>query len=103
MASPQVENGHTEIANELLEAIIKTPMSDYEHRVFWLIIRKTYGFKKKLDWISQTQIVNDTGILKPHVCRTIKKLLVKNMIIKDGKHLSIQKDSKNDKKTLENV
>jgi phage replication O-like protein O len=92
MANPQVENGHTEIANELLEAIIKTPMSDYEHRIFWLIIRKTYGFKKKQDWISQTQIVQETGILRQHVSRTIKKLIDKNMIVKDNRHLSIQKD-----------
>jgi hypothetical protein len=27
MASPQVENGHVRIANELLEAIIRTPIS----------------------------------------------------------------------------
>jgi phage replication O-like protein O len=92
MANPQVENGHTEVANELLEAIIKTPMSDYEHRIFWLIIRKTYGYKKKFDWISQKQIVEGTGILKQHVCRTVKKLIEKEMIVKDGKHLSIQKD-----------
>ena len=92
MASPQTEDGYTEIANELLEAIIKTPMSDYEHRVFWLIVRKTYGYKKKSDWISQKQIVEYTGILKQHVSRTINKLYKKNMIIKEGKNLAVQKD-----------
>ena len=92
MADVQTENGYTEIANELLEAIIRTPMSDYEHRIFWLIVRKTYGYKKKSDWISQKQIVEYTGILKQHVSRTINKLYKKNMIIKEGKNLAIQKD-----------
>jgi len=92
MANPQIENGHTKIANELLEAIYRTPMSDYEHRIFWLIVRKTYGFKKKLDWISQKQIVSEINILKQHVSRTIKKLVNRNMILKEGKKLSIQKD-----------
>ena len=95
-ASPQTENGHTKIANELLEAIYTVPLSDYEHRVFMLILRKTYGFKKKQDWISQKQIVQELGIHKCHISRTIKKLKAKNMITniveKNKKILGIQKD-----------
>ena len=92
MANPQLENGFTEIANELLEAIYRTSMSDYEHRLFWLIVRKTYGFRKKSDWISNRQAAGETGILKQHVSRTIKRLLERNMILKEGKMLSIQKN-----------
>ena len=92
MANPQCENGHTDIAHELLEAIIKTPLSDYESRVFWSIIRKTYGWKKKMDWISNSQISEMTSILKPHVSRVLKKLVNKNMIIRDGKRYGINKD-----------
>ncbi len=92
MANPQLENGYTKISNELLEAIYKVSMSDYEHGIFWLIIRKTYGYKKKSDWISQKQIVSEINILKQHVSRTIKKLVNRNMILREGKKLSIQKD-----------
>ena len=84
MANVQLENGFTQIANELLEAVIRTYMSDYEHRIFWLIVRKTYGYNKKSDWISQVQIVEETRIRKQHVSRTIKKLYDKNMIMKIG-------------------
>ena len=92
MASPQTENGFTKIANELLEAIYKTRMSDYEHRVFMLIIRKTYGFSKKEDWISLSQIAAETSIRLSHTCRTINKLLARNMIKKENKLASVQKD-----------
>ena len=92
MANPKIEDGYTKIANELLEVIIKTRMSDYEHRVFWLIVRKTYGFNKKSDWIAQKQIVLATGILKQNVYRTVNKLLKRKMITKTCKVLSIQKN-----------
>jgi phage replication O-like protein O len=92
VANPQIENGFTRIANELLEAVIRVSMSDYEHRIFWLIVRKTYGHNKKADWISQSQIAEETGILKQHVSRTIKKLADKNMILKIDKKIAIQKD-----------
>ncbi len=91
MANPQPDK-FTKISNELLEAIIRTYMSNYEHRIFWLIVRKTYGYNKKSDWISQTQIVEETGIRKQHVSRTIKKLYNKNMIMKIENKLAIQKD-----------
>jgi len=92
MAKPDIENGYTKIADELLEAICRTKTSDYEKRVFLYIIRKTYGFNKKKDWIAQVQISNGTGIHRSHVSRTIKKLEAKNMIILHGKEVGIQKD-----------
>jgi phage replication O-like protein O len=92
MANPQIENGYTKIANELLEAISRINLSSYEFRVMMAIIRKTYGFSKKKDWISLSQLGEITGISVPHVCRSINKLKVKNMLIKNGKITGIQKD-----------
>lgn len=92
MANPQVENGYTQIANELFDALVLVPLSDYEHRILGFILRKTYGFKKKQDWISQKQIAKELGIHKCNVSRTIKKLVKKNMIIKNNKVMGIQKN-----------
>ena len=96
MANVQKEKGYTQIANELLDVLIMVPLSDYEHRVFLYILRKTYGFSKKQDWISQKQIAKDLGIHKCNISRTIRKLKEKNMIIntveKKKKILGIQKD-----------
>ena len=92
MASPQIEDGYTKIANELLEAISRVNLSSYEFRIMMAIIRKTYGFNKKTDYISLTQLEKVTGIKACHVCRTLKKLNAKNMIIKNGSVQGIQKN-----------
>lgn len=96
MARPKTENGHTEIANELLEALYQVPLASTEFRVFLYILRKTYGFKKKQDWISQKQMAKEFEIYKQHVSRAIKRLKRKNMITnnieKNKKILGIQKD-----------
>ena len=93
MASPQVENGHTRIANEILEALVKRRLSPNEWRVVVFIIRKTYGWHKKIDRIAISQIALGTNIAKPNICRTIKSLRRKNLIIRpDNRHVGFQKD-----------
>ncbi len=96
MASPQVENGYTMLANELLEAYSMIRVSGEENQLFWFIIRKTYGFKKKEDAISLSQFSIGTGINKPNVCRALSNLIKKNLIIKNDNGLitsyRIQKD-----------
>jgi len=95
MASPQAEDGHVDIANEIVEILAKTYLSSYESQVLWAIFRKTYGWHKKEDWITNTQIAEMTGIAESHISRTLKKLIKKNMVNKNGKKLSFQKDYDN--------
>ena len=52
MANPQAENGHTDIANEIVEALARTRISGTETQLLWVIFRKTYGWHKKEDEIS---------------------------------------------------
>ena len=92
MAKPQKENGHVDIANEIVEALARTSLSGYESRILWVIFRKTYGWHKKEDWITNTQISDMTGIAETHTSRTIKILLWKNIILKNGNKLAFQKD-----------
>jgi len=92
MANPQKEDGHVDIANEIIEAMAKTYFSSYEIQVLLAILRKTYGWHKKEDWIPISQLVGMTGIYKSHISRTLKKLIQRNMIIKSGIKLSFQKD-----------
>ncbi|MFC2018857.1 replication protein [Chloroflexota bacterium] len=93
LASPKLENGFTKIPNEILEPLARTKLSPYESRVLLLVLRKTYGWHKELDWISLSQISMGTGIAKPNVCRTIKRLKERNIITRpDSKHIGFQKD-----------
>jgi len=75
MANPQAEDGHVDIANEIVEILAKTYLSSYESQVLWAIFRKTYGWHKKEDWITNTQIAEMTGIAESHISRTLKKLI----------------------------
>ncbi len=81
MASPQTENGYTRIANEILEALCRQNLSPYESRMIWFLLRKTYGWKKKSDWISQSQFSKGMDLDRRHVHRTIKRLLRKEIIV----------------------
>lgn len=82
MASPQPDK-FTSFSNELLEAFIQATrfLSPYESAVWLCVLRKTYGYKKKEDWIALSQINLMTGIARQHISRTITKLNEKNMII----------------------
>lgn len=90
MATPQVEDGHSMIANELLEAIIKTHLSPAEHSVFWAIVRKTYGWHKKTDRISFSQFEELTGMNRRHIAPALHRLLARNIIIRQGEKYNLE-------------
>lgn len=92
MANPQLEGGHTRIANELLDNLVRMHLSPYQWQVVFFIIRKTYGYQKRMDYITNSQIVKGTGIYKTHVSRTIRALLNRRILIKVGKLIGLQKD-----------
>lgn len=93
MANPQLEDGYTMIANEILEALAKINLAPYESRILCFILRKTYGWHKKGDLITLSQIVAGTGIAKGHVSRALKHLITRNIVTRIGnKWLGFQKD-----------
>lgn len=47
MASPQIENGYTTIANEILDHLYKQPLNGTELKVVMCILRYTFGFRRK--------------------------------------------------------
>lgn len=83
-SKPQVENGYTRIADELLEALIKIRIPGQAMQVLLFIIRKTYGFNKKQDAISLSQFEAGTGLSKPRICHCLDKLSEINIITKNG-------------------
>lgn len=77
---PQLENGFTKIANELLDELAKIRIPGEARQIFDVILRKTYGFNKKTDKIPLSQFQRATGMKRPNVCRAIKKLIEMNLI-----------------------
>jgi len=90
MENPQTENGFTKIANEILEKLAGTYLSPYEWQVLMFVFRKTYGYCKKSDWISNSQLVGITHIHKAHVSRTLKKLKDRNIVTQTGNKISFK-------------
>jgi hypothetical protein len=49
--------------------------------LIWAIIRKTLGWNKEFDQISYSQFETVTGIKRPYIWRTLKRLAERNIII----------------------
>lgn len=74
--SPQLENGYLRIATELIDKVFcKGGFSGQERQVLWFIIRKTWGWGKKSDKISYSQIAISTGISRRNAIKIINKLV----------------------------
>ncbi|MFY1957100.1 replication protein [Achromobacter xylosoxidans] len=82
-SSPQVEDGHTRIANELLEAMCCAGLSARQWAVVMAVVRKTYGYGKKSDEIGLTQLEQMTGIAKTHVGKTVRELCAAGVLRRD--------------------
>ena len=92
MANPQVEDGHTQIANEILEQLVRIHLASNQWQVIVCIIRKTYGYHKKADYISNQQIIEATGLGKSVVSRALARLETLNILTRNGKIIGLQKD-----------
>lgn len=82
LSNPQLEDGHLKIANVVAEVLAHTQLSGHESRVLWLLLRKTYGWSKKTDFISLSQWVEGTGLSKSHVVDTLNRLVTRRLICK---------------------
>lgn len=96
MASPQVKEGFTRIANELLDALCRIKISGNARQIFDCILRKTYGYGKKQDKISLSQFEELTGIPRKNCPRSIRTLEAMEIIFVDREkyisNYSINKD-----------
>jgi phage replication O-like protein O len=92
--NPQIEDGYTKIANELMDAFCTFRIPGEIRQVLDCILRKTYGWNKKDDWISNSQIIEATGLLKGNVSRSLSKLITHKVVIKTDNKLRLNKNYK---------
>ncbi|PPC82611.1 MAG: hypothetical protein CTY38_06040 [Methylotenera sp.] len=92
---PEIDDGHTKIANELLDAIIGHDFSKRQLKILLFIMRKTYGWNKSEDDIARSQLMEATGLLNPHITTALQELQAENVvIITNGKHAKRYKINK---------
>ncbi len=92
--NPQLEDGFARIAIEILEAIAKTPLTDYESRCVHHLWRQTYGWinrdgqAKKSDRISYGQWAEATNTSRRNVIRVLNRLVERRIFLKkdDPRH-----------------
>lgn len=60
-------------------------------KVMLAIMRKTYGFNKPMDRLTNTQIAAMTGIHHTHVCAAKRQLIERKFLIADGVKIGVNK------------
>lgn len=80
MASPQLENGHLKIANEVWEHIFRQDLSGAEFRVAGCILRYTWGWKKKECELSICVIAEWSDLSERAASRAAQSLEDRNMV-----------------------
>lgn len=90
--TPQIENGYLKIATELLTAFCSFRIPGEVRQIIDCIIRRTYGYHKKEDWISESQFVQLTGMKRQNVWRALDKAIKHKIAIKSDCKLRLNKN-----------
>lgn len=86
-SGPQLEDGFLRIANELFDAILRFRCTLKQQSVLLAIVRKTYGYAKKTDDVSASQLGELCGMARNHVTETLHQLAAMNVItLERGKY-----------------
>jgi len=85
------DNGYTRIANELYDAVLAADLTVRQLKIVMAIIRKTYGFNKKVDRISDEQISLITGIHRTHICNARLELIERKILVREGLKIGVNK------------
>ena len=101
MTTPQVEDGYTRIANALLEALAGARLSGRELSVALAVVRLTYGYRKKADRISASQLAGLSGIDRRKIPALLASLESKSILLIErrgsGKIPTLQIDKRTDR------
>lgn len=80
MASPQVENGFTRIANELFPALVSRDFSGAECRAIWAVIRMTYGYHKLEVALPSQKLAGLMGVSDRYARGVLSSLVQKGVL-----------------------
>lgn len=95
MASPQVENGYTRIANELLEALMTADLNGTQFRIMLAVIRESYGRQSTTATLSYSRLATLVDQPRTVVARNLTQLVNRQFLRHEGENVStwsVQKD-----------
>jgi phage replication O-like protein O len=84
MANPQIEKGHTRIANEILEHVMKTSLNGTQFRIVIAVWRFTYGFQRKEHAMSINFIAEAIDANRRQVIRELETLIERKILLVVG-------------------
>jgi phage replication O-like protein O len=84
MASPQIEKGHTRIANEIFIQIMRVNLNGTQFRIVMAIWRYTYGFQRKEHEMALSFIAGLIDASKSQVNRELANLIDRKIINSNG-------------------
>lgn len=82
-----VDDGYTRIANELLDDLMEADLTKHQYKVMLALIRKTYGFNKSFDRITNTQIAEMVKLPHTRVCTAKNELIDMGLIVREGRKI----------------
>lgn len=77
---PQVEDGYTRLANEILENIMKASLNGTQFRIVMAVWRYTYGFQRKEHDLSLNFLAKAIAASRGQVDRELTALIDRNII-----------------------
>lgn len=80
----QLEDGYTRIANELMDALMKAPLTSREARIMRAFERATFGWNRKAAWLAASVLADMTGMTAQNASKALNSLIRKKIIIRDG-------------------
>ena len=99
MNGPQVENGYTRVANEIMEILPQAGFNGTQFSILLIVFRYTYGFQRKNHELSLTFISQATNLHKVMIQREVAKLIKMKVLtevsaptFKKGRVIAFNKD-----------
>lgn len=86
-----LDDGYTRIANELYEALIGADLTRNQAKVAHSVARKTYGFNKSRDRISDSQLGELTGLPRQKVNKAKNELITMGVLVMQGREIGLNK------------
>jgi len=83
---PQLENGYTRIADEILEKVALTKLNGTQLRILLIVWRSTYGWSKKEHDLSLGYLSKAIGVHKQQLKKELDKLIELKIITVTKEH-----------------